>query len=182
MPSSTIIEVCRTSTQPTMQRKTLHDLTKEEREKLTWETCLSHLHNDKTQLHLVPRKWRTESMILEWISGSYTYGFRLRDNYCNLISQLHHDEFTNEICYAASGSPSNIQYFPDSMKTVNMCLTAVDKQSYLLRFVPPSLQTDAVCKAAIQKEPHTIRYVHNQTPELCLFAAKLSNSGVLDLK
>lgn len=54
-----------------------------------------------------------------------------------------------------------MQYIPDTLKTPEMCMTAVSSHHRLLKYVPESLQTEELCVAALYNKTR-IENIYNK--------------------
>ena len=63
---------------------------------------------------------------------------------------------------------------PESLRTKEVCLAAVQRNGYELKYVPDELKTREICEAAVQKEGVALVYVPDdlKTKELCMMAVQ----------
>ena len=83
----------------------------------------------------------------------------------------------NKFLYASV--PNWIKEIPDHPKTMEMCVQAIEEDSWSLRFTPDCLKTQDICFKAVFKETSLLEKIldHLQTQETC--AEAVSNGEYL---
>ena len=89
---------------------------------------------------------------------------------------------TLELCLSAVMQDGySLYYVPDSFKTPELCMVAVQQNAWSLEYVPDTLKTIELCMVAVRTIGLSFQYVHEslKTPELCLTAVR-KNGGAID--
>ena len=89
---------------------------------------------------------------------------------------------TQEMCdEAVDIEPLSLAYVPDRFKTKEMCNKAVRSEPRSSEFIPDIFKTQEMCNEAVRRKPYALAYVpdHFKTQETCKKPLKKTHSSCM---
>lgn len=87
----------------------------------------------------------------------------------SILSKMPKALITFELCLAAVQNGGKFYDVPESFRTYELCVLAIQKNSGAISYVPPHLQTDELFLMAVEKHGYSLKYIpeHLKTYDLC---------------